>query len=134
MILQDSLMKYMRGCSQIMSATKGWWGGGAVENDELADKGGRKVWFYGFCRTQFFSDSPPNLSCFPPNFIKFSKIYQTLTRFTKFSKFYQSFTKFVIYTVWSWFWIVLICALFPPLLYPQKAMVDKKLVFPTLSG
>ena len=34
-------MKYMKGCSQMMSAAKGGQGGGPWKMMELADKGGR---------------------------------------------------------------------------------------------
>ena len=79
-----------------------------------------KSGFYGFCRTQLFSDSPPYLSCLPPNFIKsfqlfikfyyfffykilsnlkkayqtFIKFYQILQKLTKITKFYQIITIF----------------------------------------
>ena len=48
-------------------------------------------------QNQIFSDSPPKLSCFLPQFYlilpKFTQDYQSFPKFTKFSKFHKHFTK-----------------------------------------
>ena len=84
--------------------------------------------FFGFCRTRFFLILRQICPVFRQSFIKFTKIYQSLPilpKFTKFLPIVPKFTKCVIYTVLSWFWIVVIYWLFPPNLDPQKASIEK---------
>ena len=93
-----------------------------------------------------FLDSPPNLSCFPPNSYQilpnFTNFYQSLPTFTKFTKFYQIFTTFHqslphFYQVsdlrsLSQFQIVVIYMYFRQICIPKKSGLTKKLLFPTL--
>ena len=100
----------------------------------------RKSGFYGFCRTQIFSDSPPNPSCFPPHFYqifqKLTKVYQSLPKFYKCAKIFQSLPNFQTFyqicTLGSFVAIRIVEILrvfFRPNLYPQKVRVDIKITF-----
>ena len=91
--------------------------------------------FYGFCRTKYFSDSPPNLFFFPQKFLlNFIKVYRSLPNLQVLQKKFETlkFSKCAIHKVLLQFQIVLIYTLFPPNLYPQKVRVDKlNCFFPT---
>ena len=104
----------------------------------------------GPAEPRILSDCPPYLSCFPPNvykilqnFIKFhqilqklSKAYQLLEILPSLTKLYQ--TKVQISDLRNSVSISNCCNLgvFPPNLYPQNVMVEKKLFFffPTVAG
>ena len=100
-----------------------------------------KIGFYGFCRTQLFCFSVKSVLFSVIFFIKFTKVYQNLPNFTKVYQnepnAYQivpNLSKFVIYADLSWFWIVVIYALFSrQMCISKKQGWQKKITFSNLS-